>query len=140
MLATTPPAAGTATAAEGEALVQAENEGGNAGYFGGYSNISIHETMLRDQARTLAYMHAIQHHAAFIKGKVVLDVGCGTGILSLFAARAGAAKVGQARPVYPAAPLRRLTARCRCSQWTRATSQSRPARWSLPTASMTSSP
>ena len=97
MLARTPPPA----AAEGEALVQAENEGGNAGYFGGYSNISIHETMLRDQARTLAYMHAIQHHAAFIKGKVVLDVGCGTGILSLFAARAGAAKVGQARPVYP---------------------------------------
>jgi 2-polyprenyl-3-methyl-5-hydroxy-6-metoxy-1,4-benzoquinol methylase len=54
---------------------------------------SPHREMLSDQARTLAYKDAIEQNASLFRGKAVLDVGCGTGILSLIAASAGAAAV-----------------------------------------------
>ena len=49
--------------------------------------------MLSDTARTEAYRKAIEGNPDVFKDKVVLDVGCGTGILSIFAARAGAKRV-----------------------------------------------
>lgn len=49
--------------------------------------------MLSDRARTLAYKDAIEQNRSLFEGKAVLDVGCGTGILSLIAASAGAAEV-----------------------------------------------
>ena len=49
--------------------------------------------MLKDTIRTNAYKDAFMLNEHLVKGKVVLDVGCGTGILSMFAARAGARKV-----------------------------------------------
>lgn len=53
----------------------------------------IHETMLKDTVRTDAYRDFIYENKHLFAGKIVLDVGCGTGILSMFCARAGAAKV-----------------------------------------------
>jgi type I protein arginine methyltransferase len=53
----------------------------------------IHETMLKDQVRTDAYRDFIYNNKHLFHDKVVLDVGCGSGILSMFCARAGARKV-----------------------------------------------
>jgi len=49
--------------------------------------------MLKDTVRTRAYQRAIEENPQAFKDKIVLDIGCGTGILSIFAARAGAKHV-----------------------------------------------
>ena len=43
--------------------------------------------MLKDTVRTRTYQQAMLLNPDMVKGKIVLDVGCGTGILSLFAAK-----------------------------------------------------
>lgn len=49
--------------------------------------------MLEDHPRTDAYRKAILENKSYFKDKIVMDVGCGTGILSIFCAQAGAKKV-----------------------------------------------
>jgi len=57
----------------------------NRDYFQSYSNVYIHETMLRDEPRMNAYSAAL--NSEYLRGKTVLDVGCGSGILCMLAAR-----------------------------------------------------
>merc|ERR1719272_300982 len=82
---------GAAAAAGGEK----KKEGNTSAdyYFDSYAHFGIHEEMLKDSVRTLTYRQAIEGNAHLFKDKIVLDVGCGTGILSMFAAKAGAKHV-----------------------------------------------
>ena len=59
----------------------------------GYAKIGIHQVMLTDSVRTRAYRTAILGNIELFNNKVVLDIGAGTGILSYFAAEAGAKHV-----------------------------------------------
>ncbi|GFR50116.1 hypothetical protein Agub_g12266, partial [Astrephomene gubernaculifera] len=62
-------------------------------YFHYYGMLQHQQNMLQDYARTGAYYQAILGNPEDFRGRVVLDVGAGSGILSLFAAQAGAARV-----------------------------------------------
>ncbi|GLT64965.1 hypothetical protein SLA2020_374240 [Shorea laevis] len=65
----------------------------NEDYFGSYSSFGIHREMIGDKVRTDAYRQALLKNPSLLNGAVVMDVGCGTGILSLFAVQAGASRV-----------------------------------------------
>ncbi|XP_078738321.1 protein arginine N-methyltransferase 3 [Lampetra fluviatilis] len=77
----------------GGEVEEEERQQEDEAYFGSYAHFSIHEEMLKDTVRTGAYRDFIYGNPHLFRDKVVLDVGCGTGILSLFAARSGARRV-----------------------------------------------
>ena len=56
-----------------------------------YKIPGFHREMLADEARNSAYRQAIE--GADLAGKSVLDIGAGSGLLAMMAARAGAARV-----------------------------------------------
>lgn len=66
------------------------SEGGATAFKGGFGSLQTQHPMVRDTVRVMAYRAAIAAHAP---GRSVVEIGCGTGILSLFAAQAGARRV-----------------------------------------------
>lgn len=62
-------------------------------YFQFYALLSQQQNMMQDYIRTATYQKAILDNSVDFENKVVMDVGAGSGILSFFAAQAGAAKV-----------------------------------------------
>jgi SAM-dependent methyltransferase len=57
---------------------------------GGFASPVAHFGMVRDTVRVQAYRRAIFRHC---RDKNVVEIGCGSGILSIFAAKAGARRV-----------------------------------------------
>lgn len=62
-------------------------------YFQFYGYLSQQQNMMQDYVRTSTYQKAILGNLNDFNGKIILDVGAGSGILSFFALQAGANKV-----------------------------------------------
>uniref|UniRef100_A0A7E4WCA6 type I protein arginine methyltransferase n=1 Tax=Panagrellus redivivus TaxID=6233 RepID=A0A7E4WCA6_PANRE len=62
-------------------------------YFQFYSWLAQQQNMMQDFVRTSTYQKAMHLNPTDFQGKVVLDVGAGSGVLSFFAVQAGAKKV-----------------------------------------------
>lgn len=62
-------------------------------YFSYYASLAEQQNMLQDRVRTGTYFTAILEHRAAFEGAIVMDVGAGSGVLSCFAALAGARRV-----------------------------------------------
>ncbi|KAL7541904.1 hypothetical protein ACHAWF_007052 [Thalassiosira exigua] len=64
-----------------------------ANYFCAYAQLYHQKQMLTDHHRMAAYHAAIAGNREVFEGKVVMDVGTGSGILAVWAAQAGARRV-----------------------------------------------
>nr|CAH7764952.1 unnamed protein product [Callosobruchus chinensis] len=62
-------------------------------YFESYEDLGVHKLMLQDTPRNKAYRDSINDNKDLFKDKIVLDVGAGTGFLSVLCAQAGARTV-----------------------------------------------
>ncbi|MED6254392.1 hypothetical protein ATANTOWER_024770 [Ataeniobius toweri] len=74
-------------AAEDEDDTSLEDPWQDDEYFGSYGTLRLHLEMLSDRSRTETYRQVIVSNSASLRNKVVMDLGCGTGIISLFCAQ-----------------------------------------------------
>ncbi|XP_062228002.1 protein arginine N-methyltransferase PRMT10 [Phragmites australis] len=85
------PNGAAATGSSGAPAVDKEVDFAN--YFCTYAYLYHQKEMLCDRVRMDAYHSAVFRNAPHFRGKVVLDVGTGSGILAIWSAQAGARKV-----------------------------------------------
>ena len=74
----------------------------------GFANIWEHTRLLSDNPRTQAFVELMERHA---RGKRVLEIGCGTGLLSCIAARMGAERVYAVEPTRVSNVVKALVSR-----------------------------
>ncbi|XP_047060023.1 protein arginine N-methyltransferase PRMT10 [Lolium rigidum] len=91
-MASTPNGAAAASSAAG-AAPPVDKEVDFANYFCTYAYLYHQKEMLCDRVRMDAYHSAVFRNPHHFRGKVVLDVGTGSGILAIWSAQAGARKV-----------------------------------------------
>ena len=84
---------GSGVAKRSSLFEQRTDETSAVQYFQFYSLLSQQQNMMQDYVRTATYQRAIFDNSVDFEGRVVLDVGAGSAILSFFAAHAGAARV-----------------------------------------------
>jgi type I protein arginine methyltransferase len=72
---------------------EADKAADYANYFCSYAYLYHQKQMLMDHVRMKAYHSAIMANKELFQGKTVLDVGTGSGVLAIWSAQAGAAKV-----------------------------------------------
>ena len=80
----------TSSIMKGDAAAKAADY---ANYFCSYAELYHQKQMLMDHNRMRAYHDAIMLNRGMFENKVVLDVGTGSGVLAIWAAKAGAARV-----------------------------------------------
>ena len=60
------------------------------------SNLAFHAENLSDEAKIEKFMEAFEMNHGFFEGKIVLNVGCGHGLLSMLAAKVGQSSIYEA--------------------------------------------
>ncbi len=103
----TPPAGASGVVPAGGALPPIDPDWG-ALHAVHYRFLSNQQNMLEDTERTGHYRMGITGNKSDFEGRTVVDVGAGTGVLSIFAAQAGARKVHAIEGTHMAKHAKRL--------------------------------